>query len=58
MNKIKYFILFLLYLCVLSIYYNIFLSAFSFNFIKITDIEIKKPFNYNSKIIHQLIIHP
>lgn len=47
MNKIKYFLLFLLLLCVLSIYYNIFLSIFSFNFVKIVDIEIKKQINYN-----------
>ena len=50
MNKIKYFLIFLLLLCVLSIYYNIFLSIFSFNFIKITDIEIKKQFDYNLQI--------
>ena len=47
MNKIKYFLLFLLLLCVLSIYYNIFLSIFSFDFVKIVDIEIKKQINYN-----------
>jgi hypothetical protein len=46
MNTNKYFLL-LLFLCILSIYYNVFLSIFRFDFIKIVDIEILKNNQHN-----------
>ena len=46
MNIINYYQLLLL-LCILSIYYNVFLSIFKFDYVKIVDIEIKKHIQYN-----------
>ena len=47
MNTNKNLMLLLLFLCILSIYYNVFLSIFSFDYVKIVDIEIKKHNQYN-----------
>lgn len=47
MNIIKYYQL-LLFLCILSIYYNFFLSIFRFDFIKIKSIEIVNQIKYNA----------
>lgn len=50
MNTNKNLLLLLLFLCILSIYYNVFLSIFRFDYVKIVDIEIIKNIQNNVEI--------
>lgn len=50
MNTNKNLLLLLLFLCILSIYYNVFLSIFRFDYVKIVDIEIEKNIQNNVEI--------
>ena len=50
MNMNKY-LLVLLFVCVMLICYNVFINIFTFNFIKVIDIEIKKSIQ-NNKLVN------